>query len=109
MPTLSESIEANVPVEFADREWGRYMVRQFYERHPGPDEAISDEFADGTVKFEPEGDALTKVTVELNVQPPPGSDADADVARARKRVGSVLRGYRTFVLKRCDETQCLNN
>jgi hypothetical protein len=109
MPTLSESIEATVPLKFANREWGKYMARQFYDRRSGSDEEISDEFDDGIVKFEPAGEALTKVTVELNVQPPPGSDAEADLARARERVASVLKGYRTYVLRRCDQTQCRNN
>jgi hypothetical protein len=34
---------------------------------------------------------------------------EEDVARARERVESVLEGYGTFVLKRCEETRCRNN
>jgi hypothetical protein len=109
VPKLSESIEADVPPAFADREWGKYMIRQFYENQSRAAAAIGDEFADGVVKFEPDGSASTKVTVELVVEPEPGVDQREDVSRAQKRVESVLEAYRKYVVRRCEQTHCRNN
>jgi hypothetical protein len=71
--------------------------------------AIGDEFADGTVRFEPSDRAATKVTVELELQPEPGANSQDDVSRARRRVGSVLQGYHKYVLRRCEQTHCRDN
>lgn len=109
MLKLTESIEADVPPEFADREWGRYMVRQFYENQSRAAAEISDQFEEGSVRFEPGGGGSTKVTVELEMEAAPGTDPEGDLTRARGRVESVLEGYRKYVLKRCDETHCRDN
>jgi hypothetical protein len=107
MRTFTESIEAAVPLEFADREWSSYMVRQFYEGQSRLAAEVGDEFEDGTVTFEPSG-VSTKVTVEVAVEPAPGTDPESEYSRAREGVESVLEGYRTFVLRRCEETHCRN-
>ena len=104
--TLTAAIDANVPLEFADREWGAYMVRQFYEGRSRLPSDVSDEFKDGTVRFEPRQGGATRVTVDLEMEPAPGTDPDREYARAREGVGSVLEGYRSFVLRRCAETRC---
>jgi len=106
---LSESIEADVPPAFADKEWGKYMVRQFYENQSRAAAAIGDEFTGGVVRFEPRGGASTKVTVELEVEPESGADQRDEVSRAQKRVESVLEAYRKYVLRRCEQTHCRNN
>ncbi len=104
--TLTESIETDVPLEFADREWGTYVIRQFYEGQSRLPSEVSDEFKDGTVRFEPGGGRSTKVTVDLDLQPAPGADPESEYAHARESVGNVLESYRRYVLRRCAETHC---
>jgi hypothetical protein len=67
MATLSGSIEADVPIQFADREWSEFTWRSLYgsfARGFGDvaDASVSAIDADsGTVHFETEGDRLVKV------------------------------------------------
>jgi hypothetical protein len=106
MATLTESIETDVPLEFADREWNTYVVRQFYEGQSRLPSEVSDEFKDGTVGFEPVGGRLTRVTVDLEMEPAPGTDPEIEYSHARESVESVLEGYRSYVLRRCAQTHC---
>lgn len=102
MPPLAESIEANVPVEFANREWTQFMTDSFF----APMQAPRDEYGDGVVKFEPAGESSTKVTVELQYEPKKESGSEEDIAGAREHLKQTLTGYRAFVIKRCDATRC---
>jgi hypothetical protein len=102
MPTLTESVEAEVPVAFANREWTQFMTDSFFARR----QAARDEYGDGVVTFEPAGEGSTKVTVELQYEPKKGSGSEEDIAGAREHLEKTLEGYRAFVVKRCDETHC---
>ena len=72
-PTVSVPV-VGLPPQFANSEWGKYMVRQFYENQSRAAAAIGDEFTGGVVKFEPSGGRATRVTVELDVEPEPRAD-----------------------------------
>jgi hypothetical protein len=102
METMTQSIEAQVPAAFANEEWTEYMFRSFYSERP----AASDEFGEGTVRFEPAGQRSTKVTVEVQYRPTEEAASGADLARARDHLGRTLEAYRSFVVERCEETDC---
>jgi hypothetical protein len=111
MAILSGSIEADVPIAFADREWTEFVFRNLYGNYAkGFEEvaaSINETDADsGTVQFETEGDRLVKVSVELEYTPHSGGDANAEVARAQARLNGDLEKYRTFLLKRCEQESC---
>ena len=79
MAILSGSIEADVPIAFADREWTEFVFRNLYGNYAkGFDDvaaSINESDADsGTVRFETEGDRLVKVSVELAYTPHAGGD-----------------------------------
>jgi hypothetical protein len=102
MKTLTQSIEAGVPAAFANEEWTEFMFRSFYSERP----AARDEFGEGTVRFEPAGERSTKVTVEVQYEPAEEAASGDDLERAREHLGRTLEGYRSFVVQRCEETNC---
>ena len=74
MALLSGSVEADVPIQFADREWSEFIWRSLYgsfsRELSGDASSINETDADsGTVKFETEGERLVKVSVELEYTP----------------------------------------
>jgi hypothetical protein len=111
MATLSGSIEADVPIAFADREWTEFVFRNLYGNYAkgfaDVAASINETDADsGTVKFETEGERLVKVSVELEYTPRSGSDSGQEVAQAQARLNRDLDKYRTFLLKRCEQESC---
>lgn len=111
MATLTGSIEADVPIAFADREWTEFVFRNLYGNYAKgfDDVAASTNETDadsGTVKFETEGDRLVKVSVELEYTPRAGDDPGEEVARAQARLNRDLEKYRTFLLRRCEQESC---
>jgi hypothetical protein len=112
MATLSGSIEADVPVAFADREWSEFVWRSLYgsfaRGFPEADAVtINDTDADdGTVRFETEGDRLVRVSVEVTYTPHEGGDETQEIARAQARLERDLEKYRAFLLKRCEQESC---
>ena len=111
MAILSGSIEADVPIAFADREWTEFVFRNLYGNYAkGFDDvaaSINETDADsGTVKFETEGDRLIKVSVELEYTPRARDNPDEDVARAQARLNHDLEKYRIFLLRRCEQESC---
>ena len=111
MATLTGSIEADVPIAFADREWTEFVFRNLYGSYAkGFEDAatsINETDADsGTVTFETEGERLVKVSVELKYTPRGGGDRGAEIARAQARLNRDLEKYRTFLLKRCEQESC---
>jgi hypothetical protein len=112
--TLSGSIEADVPIAFADREWTEFVFRNLYGNYAkGFEEvaaSINETDADsGTVHFETEGDRLVKVSVALEYTPHSGGDAKTEIARAQARLNADLEKYRVFLLKRCEQESCRPN
>jgi hypothetical protein len=110
MATLSGSIEADVPIAFADREWSEFIWRSLYgslaSGFPEAASTITETDADsGVVKFETEGERVVKVSVELQYTPR-DVDPEADVARAQARLHADLAKYRTFLLRRCEQDSC---
>jgi hypothetical protein len=112
MATLKGSIEADVPITFADREWSEFMWRSLYGSFEKgftdvADASVSAIDADsGTVTFETEGDRLVKVSVEVKYIPRAGTERDADIARAQAQLVRDLEKYRIFLLKRCEQESC---
>lgn len=111
MAILSGSVEADVPIAFADREWTEFVFRNLYGNYAkGFDEvssSVSESDADsGTVRLETEGKRLVKVSVDLQYTPHGGGDASAEVAQAQARLERDLERYRTFLLKRCEQESC---
>ncbi len=105
MAIIKGSIEADVPLEFADLEWSQFVLeslccnysRGFADVEPLIDEADMDA---AEVKFETEGDRLVKVTVELDYAPRSRSAAVAEIAHAEATLRRDLEKYRQFLLER---------
>ena len=113
MAVLKGSVEADVPVAFADQEWTEFVFRSLYGSYERGFEDVATSLAEmdadsGTVAFETEGERLVKIAVEVEYTPR-GSDLSADVARAQARLERDLDKYRTFVLRRCDQESCRSN
>ena len=112
MATLKGSIEADVPITFADREWSEFMWRSLYGSFAKgftdvADASVSAIDADsGTVTFETEGERLVKVSVEVKFVPREDADRDQEIARAQAQLERDLDKYRTFLLKRCEQEDC---
>src|SRR5664280_2643864 len=111
MAVLSGSVEADVPIAFADREWTEFVFRNLYGNYAqGFDDvatSLNETDADsGTVKFETEGDQLVRVSVEVTYTPRTDGDASEEVVRAQARLNRDLEKYRTFLLRRCEQENC---
>ena len=111
MVVLSGSIEANVPIKYADKEWSEFTWRSLYgslARGFDDDSTwITDTDADsGTVKFETEGDRLVKVLVELKYTPHGHGEPNDEIAKAQARLDADLEKYRKFLLWRCEQDNC---
>jgi hypothetical protein len=112
MATLKGSIEADVPVTFADREWSEFMWRSLYGSFARgftevADASVSAIDADsGTVTFETEGERLVKVSVEVKFVPREDANRDQEIARAQAQMERDLEKYRTFLLRRCEQDSC---
>jgi hypothetical protein len=111
MAVLSGSIEADVPIQFADREWSEFVWRSLYGNYANGFEdvtaSISETDADsGTVQFETEGDRLVRVSVELEYTPRSRDDAAGEVAKAQMKLERDLEKYRVFLLRRCEQEKC---
>lgn len=113
MAVLKGSIEADVPITFADEEWTEFVFRSLYGNYQKGFEdtasALAETDADsGTVTFETEGERLVKVSVEVEYTPH-GRDTSADVAHAQARLEHDLEKYRVFLLRRCEQESCRSN
>jgi hypothetical protein len=113
MAVLKGSVEADVPVAFADQEWTEFVFRSLYGSYERGFEDVATSLAEtdaqsGTVTFETEGESLVKVAVEVEYAPQ-GVDPSADVARAQARLERDLDKFRTFVLRRCEQESCRSN
>ena len=113
MAVLKGSVEADVPVAFADQEWTEFVFRSLYGNYARGFEDVAPSLAEpaaesGTVTFETEGGRLVKIAVEVEYTPR-GGDPSADIARAQERLERDLDKYRTFVLRRCDQESCRAN
>jgi hypothetical protein len=111
MAVLSGAIEADVPIQFADKEWTEFMFRSLYGSYAKGFEdvaaSLSETDADsGDVTFETEGDHLVRVSVKLEYTPRRGADAAAEIAAAQARLDRDLEKYRTFLLRRCEQESC---
>jgi len=113
MAVLKSSVEADVPVAFANEEWTEFVYRSLYGNYQRGFEdvavSLSDIDADsGTVTFETEPNGCVRIAVEAEYTPH-GRDASADVARAQSSLQEDLAKYRVFLLRRCDQVSCRSN
>ena len=111
MAILSGSVEADVPIQFADREWSEFVWRSLYGNFAKGfaeySSSITETDADsGTVKFETEGERLVRVTVEVDYTPRSQSDPQAEVRLAQARLDRDLAKYRDFLVHRCEQEDC---
>ena len=111
MAVLKGAVEADVPIQFADKEWTEFMFRSLYGSYAKGFEdvaaSLSETDADsGSVTFETEGDRLVKVSVEIEYTPRKGADATAEVAAAQARLERDLEKYRVFLVRRCEQESC---
>jgi hypothetical protein len=111
MAVLKGSIEANVPIKFADQEWSEFVWRSLYgslaKGFTDDAASLSEIDADsGTVKFETEGDRLVRVSVELKYTPHGHGEPADEVAKAQARLDGDLEKYRKFLLWRCEQESC---
>lgn len=114
MPVLTGSIEADVPVSFADREWREFIGRSVYDRFPQGYEDLRTSLRDldaddGRVTFADLGQGRARVSVELAYTPHDTVDPGGDLVRAQRELDRDLEKYRDFVLRRCDEELCRQN
>jgi hypothetical protein len=111
MTIIKASVEADVPLEFADLEWGEFVfeslygsyTRGFADVEPLLDEQDMDA---GKVQFETEGDRLVRVTVALDYVPRDEGAAAAEIAHAQGTLERDLEKYRLFLLERCRREGC---
>jgi hypothetical protein len=111
MAIIKGSIEADVPLEFADLEWSKFVLesiccsytRGFADVAPLIDEQDMDT---AEVKFETEGDRLVRVTVALDYVPRTTDTAAEEIARAEGTLRGDLEKYRLFLLERCERESC---
>lgn len=112
MASLHASIEADVPIKFADREWTEFTYRSRSGNYQKRLEdvvvsTINETDADsGMVYFETEGDRLVRVSVELEYTPHLAGAPDDEIARAQAQLERDLQKYRTFLLTRCEQEHC---
>lgn len=113
MAVLRSSVEADVPVAFADEEWTEYVYRSLYGNYQKGFEDVAASLAEidaesGTVTFGTEPDGRVRIAVEAEYTPH-GPDPSADVARAQSSLEEDLEKYRVFLLRRCDQESCRSN
>ncbi len=112
MAVLKGSVEADVPIAFADKEWTEFVFRSLYGNYAKGFEdvaaSVNETDADsGTVTFETEGDRLVRVSIEVEYTPRASGDAAAaEVAHAQTRLEHDLEKYRVFLLRRCEQESC---
>jgi hypothetical protein len=108
MTVLNASIEAEVPVSFADEEWREFVGRSVYDRFPeGYDDLRSSlselDADDGSVFFADLGANRSRVHVELEYR---SAQDRGSLDRAQQELDRDLRKFREFVTRRCDEQIC---
>ena len=111
MALLKGSVEADVPIRFADEVWGEFIRRSMYGSYATGFADVAASLSeidadDGTVTFESTGDRLVKVSVELEYTPPAGSDAPVEIARAQAQLEDDLEKYRIYLVRRSDQENC---
>ena len=105
MATITESIETDVPIEYADKEWTEYMFSYLYrgyaQRGRDPNEMAQRIDADScTVTFVDESDKTTRVSVSVECQ------VANDTERVRGDLRRDLQQYREFLRKHCKKDHC---
>ena len=108
MAVLTASIEADVPVSFADEEWREFVGRSVYDRFPEGYDDLRSSLADldaddGRVIFADLGTNRSRVHVELEYSATGDRSA---LDRAQRELDQDLGKFREFVSRRCDEVIC---
>jgi uncharacterized membrane protein len=114
MTVIKGSIEADVPLAFADLEWSRSVLESLssnYSRGSADVEPLIDEqdMDAGEVKFETEGDRLVRVSVKLDYVPRSAGAVAEEIAHAEATLRRDLEKYRQFLLERCERESCRPN
>ncbi|HJW74917.1 MAG TPA: hypothetical protein VJ787_04510 [Thermoleophilia bacterium] len=108
MATITESIEVDVPLEYADRQWTEYLFKSMYRAYAN-DPAGTSQKLDAeacNVRFATEDEQLVSVTVECQYRPHSERDSGAEIGHVQDQLKRDLREYREFVLGRCEKDSC---
>ena len=94
---IRQSVDVNVPVEMANREWTQFIFYALYYRPLGPDESDAEPDA-GFVRLEAIDDQTTRVTVDLNYCAHYEGVSDSDeIVEAEQHLRVTLGRYKRFV------------
>jgi len=105
MPAITESIKAEVPIKYADKEWTKYLFSSLYRGYASsagdPNQVSQKIDADScTVTFVDESDETVNVAVTVECQVP------AETERVREQLRRDLEQFREFLLRHCAQDGC---
>jgi hypothetical protein len=94
---IRQSVDVEVPVEVANREWTQFIFYALYVRPLGPDESEAEPRA-GFVRLEALDEQTTRVTVDLNYCAHYEGISDSEeIAKAEQHLRVTLGRYKRFV------------
>jgi hypothetical protein len=95
---IRQSIDVNVPVKAANKDWTQFTLWNIYYRSlRGPDETEAEPDS-GFVRLEAIDDHTTRVTVDLNYCPHyQGISDPEEIAKTQQHLRGTLGRYKEFV------------
>lgn len=101
MAVLSGSIEADVPISFADRAWTEFVFRNLYGNYAKGfaevDSSVSERDADsGTVRLETRGGGSSRCRSSCSTRPTPATTPATRSPGPRRGSITISRGIARF-------------
>ncbi len=101
---IRQSVDVEVPLEVADREWTQFIFYALYFRPQGPDVGEAEPDA-GFVRLEAIDERTTRVTVDLNYCAHYAGISDTEeINQAEQHLRQTLARYKRFVEARTHKT-----
>jgi hypothetical protein len=101
MAAIIESLTADVPVDFAAKEWDRFMADAFRQGYTLRDDAPERLDADACeVMFASIGEQAPAVSVTVSCDVPEDKEA------VRETLRRDMAEYRSYLLNDCDRVRC---
>ena len=95
---IRQSVEVNVPVKVANRNWTRFLFRNLYYRPLKSPDVSEAEPGAGFVHLEALDDHTTRVTVDLNYCAHFEGISDAEeIAQTQQHLRETLARYKEFI------------